>query len=79
MGDAKHTHGPWVHILSQAEIDLRHTLRASIDPRFATADRAFYESRTAAQLQGIAAGAWNCNDSTTYQMARSYLTLRVAA
>lgn len=69
------TKSPWAHILSPAEIDAHHALTASIDPRFAATDRAFYESRTGAQLANLAAGAWNCNDPTGYQVARSYAAL----
>lgn len=63
----------WNTVLTRAEIDASHALTAKLDPAFAARDRAWYASRTANQLSALASGAWNCNDSTTYQMARSYL------
>lgn len=68
----------WGEILDQSKIDARHALTASIDPRFAAADRAFYESRTASDLRVLVSQAWNCNEPTAYQIARSYLALRAA-
>jgi hypothetical protein len=62
----------WSHILNRQEIDAYHSLTASIDPSFAAKDRAFYESRTDAQLDTLAAQAWNSNQPTPYQLARSY-------
>lgn len=70
---------PWSHILTAAEIDERFAKTASLDPRFARNQRAFYEGRTVAQLDGMAGGAWFANDSDTYQLARSFAALKRAA
>lgn len=65
----------WTHILTAKEITVYHALTASIDPAFAAQDQAFYESRNAAQLSGLAHGAWLCNEPGSYQIARSYAAL----
>ena len=65
----------WSDILSSAELEAHYTLTASLDPRFAKEERAFYESRTVNQLEVLAAQAWNCNEATAYQLARSYAAL----
>ena len=65
----------WSHILTPAELEAHHALTASIDPRFAAGERAFYEGRTANQLRVLAAQAWDCCEPTGYQMARSYAAL----
>lgn len=66
----------WSTILTQAELDAQYALTASLDPRFAKLEREWFLSRTANQLKATAAGAWDSNDPTTYQWARSYLALR---
>lgn len=63
----------WNKILTAAELEAHHALTASIDPAFARKERAFYASRTPAQLEGLAAGAWYANEPTGYMLAKSYL------
>lgn len=65
----------WHTLLTRAELEARHALTASLDPRFAAGERAFYESRSKAQLACLAAGAWDANEPTAYQLARSYAAL----
>ena len=72
------TASAWNAILTAAELDAHYALTASLDPRFAQAERGWYESRTINQLRVLAAQAWDCNEPTCYQMARSYLALAVA-
>ncbi len=67
----------WSHILSASELDSFHALTASLDPAFADSERAFYLSRTKAQLGSLAAGAWYANEPTGYQLARSYLAMQL--
>ena len=62
----------WSTILTPAEIEASHAFTARLDPRFAAADRAFYESQDLPQLRALAAQAWDSNSPTAYQMARSY-------
>lgn len=69
------TASAWNTILTATALDARHALTASLDPRFAKEERAFYESRTSAQLRALAAQAWDCCDPTGYQMAQSYAAL----
>lgn len=73
------TASPWKDILTLAQIAVHHALNASIDPAFAARNRAFYESRTLSQLRALSDGAWAANDSTIYQMARSYAAQWVTA
>ena len=73
------TASAWNTILTAAELDAHYALTASLDPRFAKSERDFYESRTINQLRVLAAQAWDCNEPTGYQLARSYLALAVAA
>jgi len=68
----------WNTILTAPELDAHYALTASLDPHFAKGERTFYESRTPTQLRVLAAQAWDCNDPTGYQLARSYLALAVA-
>lgn len=63
----------WVHIPSEAELESRYALTASLDPRFARLDRQFWESRTESQLRVLKSQAWHDNDSGAYQTARAYL------
>lgn len=65
----------WNTILTAVELDAYHAMTAKLDPRFAREEQAWYKGRTAAQLRSDAAGAWNCNNSTAYQLARSYAAL----
>jgi hypothetical protein len=69
------TASPWNTTLTTHELDAHYALTASIDPRFAREERAFYESRTLNQLKVLAAQSWNCCEPTGYQMARSYVAL----
>jgi hypothetical protein len=75
--DAKHkeidmTASPWNTTLTTHELDAHYALTASIDPRFAREERAFYESRTLNQLKVLAAQAWDRCEPTAYQLARSH-------
>lgn len=63
----------WVHIPTDAELEARHAVTASLDPRFAREDRKFWESRTEPQLRVLKREAWDANDSGAYQTARAYL------
>lgn len=63
----------WVKIINAAEIAAYHAMTAKIDPRFAKSEAAFYASCTANRLRVLIAQAWDCNDSTAYMVARSYL------
>lgn len=73
--EMKMAQSQWTDILSTAELDAHYALTASLDPRFAAGERAFYESRTASQLRVLTAQTWNCNEPTGYQLARSYAAL----
>jgi len=66
----------WSVTLSAAEIEEAHKRAEVIDPLFAVRDRAFYQSRTIEQLSALTAGAWEANDATGYQMARSYWAVK---
>ena len=66
------TASAWNTILTAPELDAHYALTASLDPHFAKGERTFYESRTPTQLRVLAAQAWDCNDPTGYQLARSY-------
>jgi len=63
----------WNTILTAADLDAFH--RNGHDLAFASRERAFYQSRTAAQLASLAAQAWNANERTAYVLARSYAAL----
>lgn len=65
----------WSHILSRAELEAHYALTASLDPRFAADERTFYEGRSFNQLNALSAQAWDCNEPTAYQLARSYASL----
>jgi hypothetical protein len=65
----------WSDILFPAEIEARYALTASLDPRFAKSERDFYEGRTLNQLKALVAQAWDANEPTAYQLARSYAAL----
>lgn len=66
----------WTHVLSERELDANYALTASLDPCFASEERAFYESASAHDLRACMNGAWFANDPHGYQMARSYLAMR---
>lgn len=65
----------WTHILTPDEIAAYHELTASIDPRFAAAERAQYERWTASELKSAMNRAWLCCEDCRYQLARSYLAM----
>jgi FkbM family methyltransferase len=65
----------WSDILPPAALEAHYALTASLDPRFAKSERDFYESRTFNQLKALAAQAWDANEPTAYQLARSYAAL----
>ena len=65
----------WHHILTADELTSSYALTAKLDPAFAAQARAFYDSRSAAQLDVLAAQAWNGNNPTSYQLARSHRAL----
>lgn len=65
----------WNHILSPDEIAAYHAQTASIDPRFAAAEKSQYEAMTADELKIAIDRAWLCNEDCRYQLARSYLAL----
>ena len=69
------TSSPWNTILTAQELDAHYAITASLDPRFAREQRAFYEGRTLNQLRVHATQAWDCCEPTSYQMARSYAPL----
>ena len=69
------TASAWNTILTAPELDAHYALTASLDPRFAKGERTFYESRTPTQLRVLAAQAWDCNEPTAYQLARSHAAL----
>jgi len=69
----------WSKILTAAEIAAYHAETAKLDSAFAKRDCAFYQSRTIEQLRAFTAGAWEANDATGYQLARSYLALKGGA
>lgn len=66
---------PWIDLLTPADIAKRRALTASLDPRFAASEQAFWESRSVPELRTIAAGAWLANNPDSYQMARSLIAL----
>lgn len=66
----------WKDILTADQIDNFHKLTASLDPSFAAKERAFYESRTVAQCEMLAAESWLCNEGWRYQLARSYAAIK---
>lgn len=66
----------WTEVLSPAELAARTAFTATLDPAFAARDKAFYDSRTAAQLRSLVAQAWKTNQADSYQVARSYLELK---
>jgi hypothetical protein len=65
----------WTHILTRDELKARFELTASLDPRFARDERAFYEACDVNRLEVLAHGAWLANDRDAYQLARSYAAL----
>ena len=69
------TASPWNTILTAQELDAQYALTASLDPRFAREQRAFYEGRTLNQLRVHATQAWDCCEPTAYQLARSHAAL----
>lgn len=66
----------WTTILGADELAAHYALTASLDPAFARQSRDFYESRTEAQLEAMAAGAWIANDVDGWQLARSWRAKR---
>lgn len=68
----------WKDILTVDQIVERHELTAKIDPSFARDEREFWETRIPFQLRAMVAQAWDCNDPSQYQLARSYAALRAA-
>lgn len=65
----------WTETLDASGLAAHYAVTAKLDPRFAREEREFYETRSAAQLRALAAGAWNANNSTGYMLARSYLAM----
>jgi hypothetical protein len=65
----------WTDILTAREMAESRALTARLDPAFATAQHAFYTTRSASELRALAQQAWLTNDPTQYQVARSYLAL----
>jgi len=65
----------WSKILNAAELAAYHARTAQLDPLFAAKQRAFYEGRTADQLDTLTHQAWEGNNADTYQLARSYRAL----
>lgn len=65
----------WTEIMTAEQINATHALTASLDLRFAAANRKFYETRTATQLRSLTVQAWNSNEQEAYCLARSYLAL----
>jgi hypothetical protein len=63
----------WVYIPTEAEMNARYDLTASLDFGFAKREREFYEKRTARELKGDITAAWYANDGGTFQRARYYL------
>lgn len=68
----------WTEILTADEIAAYHALTASIDPCFAAAEKAQYERYTASELRSAMHRAWLCAEDCRYQLARSYLALKLA-
>lgn len=66
----------WHEILNPEQLDEYYTRAASLDPRFARKQRAFYEGRSEAQLQVQMHQAWLCNEPTSYQLARSHKAIK---
>lgn len=66
----------WVDVLDVPALEARFALTASLDPRFARAERAFYQGRTVNDLKALAHQAWLCCEGDAYQLARSYLALK---
>lgn len=73
------TESPWNKILSAAELATYWADVAKLDPSFSYRSRTWYESRTPDELRGTRVGAWNCCDSETFQLARSYIALAMVA
>ena len=69
---------PWNVLLSSEEIGAYYALMDTIDPAQAEKTRAFYEARTIPQLKALARQAWFCNEASSYQLAQSYIALRIA-
>ena len=65
----------WNTIQTAAEIEARFADIAKLDMNFAAKERAFYSTRTLAQLRVLAAQAWDCNSSESYMLARSFAAL----
>lgn len=65
----------WTDILDRDALAARKALTASLDPRFAREEEAFYLGRTKAQLEAHAHQAWLACDPDGYQLARSYAAL----
>lgn len=66
----------WSHILTAVELEAHYALTASIDPAFAAKEQAFYESRTYDQLKALAAQAFDSNQATAYQLAKTYASFK---
>ena len=69
---------PWNTLKTDAELEAYYSLMASIDPAEAQKTRAFYETRTIPQLNVLAIEAWNCNEADLYQLAKTYLALKIS-
>lgn len=67
---------PWTAILTAEQIDARFAAMAIVDPRMARESKAWWATRTPAQLRTLKAGAWDSNQSEQYQLAASYLALQ---
>jgi len=65
----------WSEILNAAQLKAYHARTAQLDPAFAAKQAAFYESRSADQLDVLTSQAWESNTPDTYQLARSYRAL----
>lgn len=63
----------WGTIATPAELDAYHALTASLDPRFAASEIAFYQARTAPELRVLASQAWHANIRCAHVLAKSYL------
>lgn len=62
----------WITVLAPTEIAQHWERMAAIDPGHTRCARAWWESQGRPSLDGLAAGAWLCNDAEQYQLARSY-------
>lgn len=69
----------WSKVLNAAEIEAQFAFTAKLDPSFARGQREWYNTRTINELRSAMTGAWNCNESESYQLARSFLAIREAA